>query len=588
MKRSNQILTILIVLIVLTCNDRSAYTASGKLAIYHVSPMKDEILDGTNLPAQARRLRKIRVRGARGEFEPFSFLINARKPLHRISIHWKKFSGAGTIPAKALDVHLVKVWWVNNRKIRMGWSKNNFSQNRRPMRAQEILLKDDRLIRVHPSAFLNDVRITNKRTGRIRYSDVSSLYTRLPENIEIHDSRRLLPFSLAKGRKKQVWLTMHIPPDAKTGIYRSQVLIKRGRSTLARIPFEVEVLPFDLEPPILHYGLYYKVGYFEEPAGYRPARYRKSLNQYLLELRDMKDHGFIYPGCHIDLEHSPDYIEKVLSLYEKAGLPTDKLISSMDTFVYKGTPSSISKTIGIWQKNLKKNKRKTEIYCYARDEARGQAISDQLANWDAVRKSGAKVWASISVGQRFYTRGKLDVAVLHGGLQEKANHNTGFDREHREEIKRYQAQGTAVWSYAHPFAGQENAEIYRRNYGLALWKTGYDGVMNFCYQFRDTPFLFKDFKGDSNFRDVSFVIPISGGVLSTISWEGMREAVDDVRYLSTLLNRIKALKKTGGDVSDIEKWLKNLDPYTGDLDAIRERIIDLIITLDRLLNLQNL
>ena len=38
------------------------------------------------------------------------------------------------------------------------------------------------------------------------------------------------------------------------------------------------------------------------------------------------------------------------------------------------------------------------------------------------------------------------------------------------------------------------------------------------------------------FRDHVFAYPTSAGVIDTIQWEGFREAVDDVRYLATLIS----------------------------------------------------
>jgi hypothetical protein len=37
------------------------------------------------------------------------------------------------------------------------------------------------------------------------------------------------------------------------------------------------------------------------------------------------------------------------------------------------------------------------------------------------------------------------------------------------------------------------------------------------------------------FRDHVFAYPTTNGLVSTVQWEGFRSAVDDVRYLSTLL-----------------------------------------------------
>ena len=43
--------------------------------------------------------------------------------------------------------------------------------------------------------------------------------------------------------------------------------------------------------------------------------------------------------------------------------------------------------------------------------------------------------------------------------------------------------GHEIFSYGNPQAGIENPEIYRKNYGFTLWNAGYDGAMDFAYQY---------------------------------------------------------------------------------------------------------
>ena len=47
---------------------------------------------------------------------------------------------------------------------------------------------------------------------------------------------------------------------------------------------------------------------------------------------------------------------------------------------------------------------------------------------------------------------------------------------------------------------------------------------------------------DRTYRDHVFAYPTLNGVIDTIQWEGFREAVDDVRYLTTLCARIAKAK----------------------------------------------
>ena len=69
-----------IVLIVILFNYFTS-TALGiilnkNISLYHVSPMKYEILDGTKLPEKRKILKRLKIQACRDEFEPLSFLID--------------------------------------------------------------------------------------------------------------------------------------------------------------------------------------------------------------------------------------------------------------------------------------------------------------------------------------------------------------------------------------------------------------------------------------------------------------------------------------------------------------------------------
>ncbi|MDP4195647.1 MAG: T9SS type A sorting domain-containing protein, partial [Bacteroidota bacterium] len=50
------------------------------------------------------------------------------------------------------------------------------------------------------------------------------------------------------------------------------------------------------------------------------------------------------------------------------------------------------------------------------------------------------------------------------------------------------------------------------------------------------------------------------------------------RYISTLLNKIDAMKKAGKDVSELEAWVNSIDP-SQNLDDVRSQIIDKILSI---------
>ena len=71
------------------------------------------------------------------------------------------------------------------------------------------------------------------------------------------------------------------------------------------------------------------------------------------------------------------------------------------------------------------------------------------------------------------------------------------------------------------------------------------------------------------------VFRTTDGVLDTLHWEGFREGVDDVRYLTTLY---AALRGAAGRfpkeplIAETHTWLARMDVANGDLDAIRREM----------------
>jgi len=150
-----------------------------------------------------------------------------------------------------------------------------------------------------------------------------------------------------------------------------------------------------------------------------------------------------------------------------------------------------------------------------------------------------------------------------------------------DEAKKWHSVGSIILSYANPQVGVEEPETYRRNYGLALWKAGFDGAMDYAYQHAFTH-IWNDFD-NRRYRDHVFAYPTIDGVIGTLAWEGFREAVDDVRYLATLQAAIERAERDGRHAKTVQyakQWLKELDPGR-DLDRVRSEMIELILALQR-------
>ena len=174
-----------------------------------------------------------------------------------------------------------------------------------------------------------------------------------------------------------------------------------------------------------------------------------------------------------------------------------------------------------------------------------------------------------------------------GDLLDILNYGAGRAGPDPEEAAKWHGAGHKVRNYGNPQGGVENPELYRRNYGLLLWSMDYDGGGPWAWQHSAFGGTWNDF--NSNRRSVGMVYPTADGGIDTIAWEGFREGVDDVRYLTTLLDAIEKAKKSGdngrrGKILAAEKYLgelKGADLLKRDLDTIRLELTRHILNLQR-------
>ena len=220
------------------------------------------------------------------------------------------------------------------------------------------------------------------------------------------------------------------------------------------------------------------------------------------------------------------------------------------------------------------------LYTFGPDEPTAERVLEQIPPWRFLHELGWKVYLACNsltdstdklrpdiwgpaktVVDAFVVGGRLNPALA------DAMHNAGV----------------RIYSYGNPQCGVEEPLTYRRNYGLALWKAGYSGAMNYAYQHGFGRYMWNDFDANRhNYRDHVMAYPTSDGVVDTLQWEGFREGVDDVRYLSTLLATIETAKNSPSRAeraAEVEAWVNTIDP-SGDLDALRKEIVTRILELD--------
>jgi hypothetical protein len=496
-------------------NVNAANASKSSLSIYVVNPISHQkIIPDTptrSLPLAGQAdNRTIIIKACKGEFEPASFVLKSNVAISHISIVPTDFKGPGgnVISKEDLDIRLVKCWYKSD--------DNSIRHSKSRILTPELLLRDDRLVQVDSVHQKNYLRVTNN--GHDEYMDISSPESAIPADAEFNDAAELQPFDLSAGNNKQVWLTVKIPEGIGAGDYNGSLQLIAAGKTIGQVNITVKVLPFDLSKPLMEYAMYYR-GILSTPYVRGVGSELKRPSQYEREMRDMKDHGVDYPTLYQRFDNLR--LADAFEIRQQIGFPADHLYTLGTTTANRTDGKSLAgleRRVNIWMQQAKKYGY-NQVYIYGIDEARSERLLAQIPSWDVVHRSGAKMFVALYEGAVGVAGDAIDVAVLSGYKP--------------AEVEKWHHRGKRVLCYGNPQVGIPDPSIYRRNYGLLLWVGGYDGCMPYAYQhaFGD---IWNDFD-HPEFRDHVFAYPTTDGLISTVQWEGFREAVGDIRYLSTLL-----------------------------------------------------
>ena len=547
----------------------------GDLLFYVVSPTSSLKILPTDRDIPGSVSNEILLAASPGEYEPASFVIRSVTDIASLEIKASTLKGkGGIIPSSNIDIKIVKCWYQSGEGI-VNEGKRIFTP--------ELLLNDDSLVKVDTKNKENYVKanypegeryvcISKKNDPFLQYGKGE----RIPiEALPVKDSPVLLPIDIPAGTNKQIWITVKVPEDAKSGIYTSKINLSNAKETLGNLTLKLKVLPIELSQPYYASSIYYH-GCLHPNwlKGSISCRY-KSKKQLRAELKDMFIHGVTNPTCYQGF-YQQDFDEKLLGEYLK--IRNEVGIGGLPLYTLGLIGPSFNPTAPADLKVLKDRVKKviklaksygiSEVYFYGKDEVKGKELMSQRPAWEAIHEAGGKIYVAGYKDSNFLLMGDIQDLLVCAGYPSK------------QEVAKWHAVGHKIWCYANPQAGIENPEIYRRNFGLLLWKHNYDGAATFIYMssFGNS---WNDF--DHFWREHSFVYPTVDGVIDTIAWEGYREGVDDVRYLTTLLQAIEKNRNSSDTkirriVAQAEKYLEDLD-ISRNLNAIRLEMINYILKL---------
>ncbi|MEN6641269.1 MAG: hypothetical protein ABFE08_02350 [Armatimonadia bacterium] len=489
-----------------------------------------------------------------GEYESVSAMVYALQDVRGMSASCTGLKGkSGSIPASAIDIRLLKSWFQG--------ASNNIGFTPQKWLIPELLLKDDKLVRVDLEKQDNYLRSTGE-DGKEEYLLCSGPDSANLANVRPIDAEKLQPVDLAAGETREFWVTVHLPEKLAAGVYEGNLTLTSSAGT-ASLPVKLTVNPFELQPSRLIYSIYYR-GVLSADGKPTIGSEGKSEQQYRAEMDDLKAHGVLYPTNYLGWDEQR--LPRLLDLRKAAGMPGGPFYN----LGYGVGPRPEAQLPQTQQEVMKwitflKPYGYTDVYFYGTDEATGEALISQKATWKAVQQAGGKTFVAGYKGTFEAMGSLLNTAVLAGPPDP-------------EEAKKWHSVGSQAFCYANPQVGVEDPTVYRRNFGLVLWKAGFDGAMDYAYQ-HAFHHVWNDFD-DRTYRDHNFTYPTVSGVIPTIAWEGFREAVDDVRYVTTLEKAIKQAKPARAAVAkQAQAWLDALDPSSADPDETREEMVQWITKL---------
>ena len=350
---------------------------------------------------------------------------------------------------------------------------------------------------------------------------------------------------------RRFWITVKVPADAKPGLYRSKLLVSKPVTRLGpdlgkpdsieMLDYEVNVLPIKLlsaKETGMVYFMYNATGYFSKE--FITEEYQTKV------FEDMREHGmttitaYLHPvvddkftltgrrGKNLSFEQTMRMLKKT------------NLVAPGVPVIWIGAESyGYPESLNVWENVLEAAKKNNwpEIVFYIFDEPewadnsfrgfmkrvndfRGKFSQYNLRIMTALGSS-----RSIQVAGYYYD-------IWNGCMAQRIG-ESGVIAEAKMRKKE-------LWFYDCMMAPID-AEMDRYFFGVWAWVSGTKGCSHWAYFAQ--PHL-------------SYVYPAKDGIIPTIGWEGVREGIDDYRYLATL--KQLADKARAGGRADLAKGAEKI------------------------------
>ena len=566
------------------------------IACYLVPPMSSVKRLPDIVPLDGSLGREIKIFAAKGEFEPASFVVFSFADMPKVELKASELkNGDSLIPASALDMKVVKCWYQGGT----AWH-SYFADPTQKTLVPELLLNDENLIMVDHKTRDNYLRVNYP--GGTKYVWVS-----YPESVDpgkfnygtepVADSPTLRPVKLNAGEGKQFWLTVKVPDDAAAGTYKGKLCLSAEGKTLGDLEINLHVLPFSLPVPKTYYDInreFYASIYTHSNLfthmSMNGLDFKQAERKLLAEMKDMRDHNVTRPLTpHWDKRdlykgQNREIFKRHLELMKESGLATKPVFGALSSCNYamavvnpqerdKNAFSDFKKTLSEELEVTDKVFGHRDIYAVGWDEPSMRILIGERECWEYVQSLGAHIMST-----------SKDKHLLYAGYNEEFSNYPGWPKA--ESARKWHAIGGRITNYAGPHTGPENPDYIRRTHGMQLYKADYDATCNYQH-YEGGSNIWNEFN-HGGYRSFCMVYPSKEGVIDTMAWEGVREALDDVRYATKL--RELAMEASSSSNMDTRyagtkalQWLALFDEKKGDLNTMRMEMINHILKISKAL-----
>lgn len=453
--------------------------------------------------------------GTPGETVSLSFSVAASAYSGGLVVHATSLtSETHCIPQNRIETYVVRRWTQAGIGVYQADA----------MEVPELLVKDD------SQSLADGYRRRYKLKPGPRWS-LRSIYQYQPPDIRLSGPAKTL---LEPGETKQIWVSVTVPDDCPPGLYRGKVQIRTNvpAQKTIDIPVVVQVLGFRLYEPDKILLLWFR-GTLDWQ---RSSQHYLPVKQFKSQLQDIRRHGFRSITLN---ENNPNLAQRAVDIAEAVGF---------DQYVVFHPP---------YPKDPHKLRfKKLKPVFYLSDEMDMHGDGAVMAHQRHARQVDA--WGGTSFCSLFHNRfvkrlqDPQDIGHLPNvvSLYLPANLDYFFLYSQFADVRH---TTTCYYWLTH----MEKPNVHRVLAGLYLYRSQADGITPYCYQhLPQYPYSpYDDFDqwepgfhvGEERrpFKDHMTTYPARRGSVPTVQWEGLREGIQDLKYLTTLEHLIRCADASG-------------------------------------------